>query len=125
MDCLFCKIVNREIPSNVVYETEDVMAFYDIAPQAPVHVVIIPKQHIASPADITAENCDIAGKMFLAALRCEIPPPRFLVEDKHPCRRRVWAVCDHGSILGACVFMLPRHGIEKLKGVEEEASIRQ
>lgn len=65
------------------------------------------------------------GKMFLAALRCGIPPPRFLVEGKHPCRRRVWAVCDHGSILGACVFMLPRHGIEKLKGVEEEASIRQ
>ena len=56
MDCLFCKIVNREIPSNVVYETEDVMAFYDIAPQAPVHVVIIPKQHIASPAHITEEN---------------------------------------------------------------------
>ena len=67
MDCLFCKIVNREIPSNVVYETEDVLAFYDIAPQAPVHVVIIPKQHIASPAHITEENCDIAGKMFLAA----------------------------------------------------------
>lgn len=67
MDCLFCKIINKEIPSNVVYENEDVLAFYDIAPQAPVHVVIIPKQHIASPADITAENSDIAGKMFLAA----------------------------------------------------------
>ena len=67
MDCLFCKIINKEIPSNVVYENDDVLAFYDIAPQAPVHVVIIPKQHIASPAHITAENCDIAGKMFLAA----------------------------------------------------------
>ena len=67
MDCLFCKIINKEIPSNVVYENDDVLAFYDIAPQAPVHVVIIPKQHIASPAHITSENCDIAGKMFLAA----------------------------------------------------------
>ena len=56
MDCLFCKIVNREIPSNVVYETEDVLAFYDIAPQAPVHIVIVPKQHIASPAHITEEK---------------------------------------------------------------------
>lgn len=67
MDCLFCKISNKEIPSTVVYETDDVIAFNDIAPQAPVHIVIIPKHHISSPADITAENCDIAGKMFLAA----------------------------------------------------------
>ena len=67
MDCLFCKIVNKEIPSNIVYENNDVMAFYDIAPQAPVHVVIIPKQHIASPAHITAENSEKTKKMFLAA----------------------------------------------------------
>ncbi len=67
MDCLFCKIINKEIPSNIVYETDDVLAFYDIAPQAPVHIVIIPKQHISSPADITEENCNISGKMFLAA----------------------------------------------------------
>ena len=67
MDCLFCKIANKEIPSNIVYETDEVMAFYDIAPQAPVHIVIIPKQHIASPAHINAENSVVAGKMFLAA----------------------------------------------------------
>ena len=67
MDCLFCKIANKEIPSNIVFENDEVMAFYDIAPQAPVHIVIIPKQHIASPAHITAENSAVAGKMFLAA----------------------------------------------------------
>ncbi len=67
MDCLFCKIIRGEIPSTVVYETEDLVAIRDIAPQAPFHVIIIPKTHIPSPAHITAENSDIAGKMILAA----------------------------------------------------------
>jgi len=67
MDCLFCSIIKGEIPSTVVYETEDLVAIKDIAPQAPFHVIIIPKQHIASPAHFTAENSDIAGKMILAA----------------------------------------------------------
>ena len=57
MDCLFCKIATGEIPSTKVYEDETVYAFRDINPQAPVHVVIIPKKHIASSADeITAAN---------------------------------------------------------------------
>lgn len=56
MDCLFCKIIAGEIPSKKVYEDEYVYAFYDIDPQAPVHFLVVPKQHIASPAEITAEN---------------------------------------------------------------------
>ena len=67
MDCLFCSIIKGDIPSTVVYETEDLVAIRDIAPQAPFHVIIIPKQHIPSPAHFTAENSDIAGKMILAA----------------------------------------------------------
>lgn len=67
MDCIFCKIAKGEIPSTKVYENEDVLAFNDIEPQAPVHIVIIPKAHIPSPADITKDNFEIAGKMFLAA----------------------------------------------------------
>ena len=67
MDCLFCSIIKGDIPSTVVYETEDLVAIKDIAPQAPFHVIIIPKQHIQSPAHFTAENSDIAGKMILAA----------------------------------------------------------
>lgn len=67
MDCLFCSIIKGKIPSDVVYETDELVAIRDIAPQAPFHVIIIPKQHIPSPAHITAENCDIAGKMILAA----------------------------------------------------------
>lgn len=67
MDCLFCSIIKGDVPSQKVYETEDLIAIKDIAPQAPFHVIIIPKQHISSPADITEENCHIAGKMILAA----------------------------------------------------------
>ena len=56
MDCLFCKIVNGQIPSNKVYEDERILAFYDINPEAKVHVLVIPKKHIDSANDITAEN---------------------------------------------------------------------
>ena len=61
MDCLFCKIVNGTIPSTKVYEDEYVYAFKDINPQAPIHVVVIPKEHIASCGEITAENSSIVA----------------------------------------------------------------
>lgn len=65
MDCLFCKIANGEIPSNKVYEDEKILAFRDIAPQAETHVLVIPKDHVASSAnDINAENCEIVGYIF-------------------------------------------------------------
>lgn len=65
MDCLFCKIVNGEIPSNKVYEDEKILAFRDIAPQADVHIIIIPKDHIASSVnDINADNCETVGYIF-------------------------------------------------------------
>lgn len=63
MDCIFCKIINGEIPSKKAYEDEDVLAFYDITPQAPVHILIISKQHIESLAEITAENSFIVAKI--------------------------------------------------------------
>ena len=67
MDCLFCKIVNGEIPSQKVYEDDLVYGFYDIAPQAPVHVLLIPKTHITSAADITAENSAVVAHIFEVA----------------------------------------------------------
>ena len=67
MDCLFCSIIKGEIPSDVVYETDELIAIKDIAPQAPFHVIIIPKQHIPSPAHIDEETSRLAGKMILAA----------------------------------------------------------
>ena len=67
MDCLFCKIIAGEIPSSKVYEDEYVYAFNDISPEAPVHVLIVPKAHIASANDLTDENADVVSKIFLAA----------------------------------------------------------
>ena len=66
-DCLFCKIIAGEIPSVPVFETEDVFAFRDIAPQAPVHILVVPKAHIASAAEITGENSQLAAKCLEAA----------------------------------------------------------
>lgn len=64
MDCIFCKIIHGEIPSTKVYEDEKLLAFRDINPEAPVHVLVIPKEHIASADMITEENCGIVGHIF-------------------------------------------------------------
>ena len=64
MDCLFCKIVAGDIPSTKVYEDERVLAFRDIAPQAPPHILVIPKAHIPSCAAITAENSAVVAHIF-------------------------------------------------------------
>ena len=63
-DCLFCKIAAGEIPSKKVYEDETVFAFYDIAPQAPTHFLVIPKAHIASCGEITRENSALVAHCF-------------------------------------------------------------
>ena len=65
-DCIFCKIINKEIPSDIVYEDDEIIAFNDINPVAPIHILVIPKKHIASAIDINEENEKIIGKMFLA-----------------------------------------------------------
>lgn len=64
MDCIFCKIANGEIPSNKVYEDESVVAFYDLEPQAPTHILVIPKEHIASAAEITSQNSGVVSHIF-------------------------------------------------------------
>ena len=66
MDCLFCKIAAGEIPSTKIYETDEVYAFADIAPQAPFHAVIIPRKHIKCADEITPENSDIIARVFEA-----------------------------------------------------------
>ncbi len=68
-DCLFCKIIRGEIPSQKVYEDDTVLAFRDIAPQAPEHIVIIPKTHISSANEITEENSHLVSKVFEAAAK--------------------------------------------------------
>ena len=69
MDCVFCKIISGDIPSSKVYEDEWVVAFKDLEPQAPVHVLIVPKEHIASAAEITAENSFLIAKVFKGRLQ--------------------------------------------------------
>ena len=64
MDCIFCKIANGEIPATKVYEDETVVAFNDLEPQAPTHILVIPKEHISSAADITAENSKVIAHIF-------------------------------------------------------------
>ena len=63
-DCLFCKIIAGEIPSNKVYEDELCYAFYDIAPMAPTHFLVIPKEHFASAAEVTEENAHVIGHIY-------------------------------------------------------------
>ena len=64
MDCLFCAIANGDIPSAKVYEDNDILAFRDINPQAPVHVLVIPKAHIPSVDGVNAENSAVVAKIF-------------------------------------------------------------
>ncbi len=66
-DCLFCKMVSGEIKPDVVYEDEHVLAFRDINPQGPVHVLIIPKEHISTLNELEDEHAELLGKMFLTA----------------------------------------------------------
>jgi histidine triad (HIT) family protein len=67
MSCLFCRIVAGEIPSSKVYEDETLIAFRDINPQAPMHVLVVPRQHIATLNDLTAANDGLVGAMVRAA----------------------------------------------------------
>lgn len=64
MSCIFCKIGSKEIPSNLVYETENVVAFRDLNPQAPVHILVIPKIHMTSMNDISSDNSHIIAEIF-------------------------------------------------------------
>ncbi|MGI5825118.1 MAG: histidine triad nucleotide-binding protein [Bacillota bacterium] len=66
-DCLFCKMVNKEIPTDIVYEDEDILAFKDIAPKAPVHILIIPKKHIENVAAASEEDQKVLGKIQIVA----------------------------------------------------------
>ena len=67
MDCLFCKIANKDIPAKICFENEQLVAFHDVNPQAPTHVLIIPREHIATMNDLDETNSAITSQMLLAA----------------------------------------------------------
>ena len=66
-NCLFCRIAAGDIPAKIAYQDEDVVAFHDINPQAPLHVLVIPRKHIAAINDLQADDAEIVGKLFLVA----------------------------------------------------------
>lgn len=70
--CLFCNIANKVIPSNVLFEDDDLLAFHDITPQAPIHVLVIPKRHVASLAEAIEADAALLGKLSLAAKRVAV-----------------------------------------------------
>lgn len=68
-DCIFCKIINKEIPSKIVYEDKNVIAFNDINPNAPIHILVVPKEHIDSVLDINESNAKIVGDIHVAVAK--------------------------------------------------------
>jgi histidine triad (HIT) family protein len=78
-DCIFCDIVNREIESDIVYEDEQVIAFRDVNPQAPVHILIVPKEHIATTLDLTEDNSEVIGHIYQVAV--ELAKEEGIAED--------------------------------------------
>lgn len=66
-DCLFCKIVGGELSSDIVYEDDDLIAFRDISPQAPTHLLVVPRRHVASVNELAEEDAELVGKLVLRA----------------------------------------------------------
>jgi len=64
MDCIFCKIANGDIPCDKIFEDDDIMAFYDLNPQAPIHILLIPKCHVQSAAEIDQRNSGLTARIF-------------------------------------------------------------
>jgi histidine triad (HIT) family protein len=110
-ETIFSKIINREIPADILYEDEDVLAFRDINPQAPVHVLVIPKVDIATVNDIRQSQAELIGKMVLAAQKIAVDAG--IAEDGY---RLVFNCNQHG---GQMVYHLHLHllGGKQLKGL--------
>ena len=67
LDCLFCRIINRDVPAKLIYEDDQLVAFQDINPQAPTHILIVPKRHISTLNELTVDDHDIIGSMVRRA----------------------------------------------------------
>ena len=99
-DCLFCKIAAGQIPATIVYQDDDVVAFKDIHPQAPVHILLIPRRHIASMAEISTADGPILAKLFITADQ--------LAQDNH-LKEGYRFVTNVGPDAGQSVFHLHFH----------------
>lgn len=99
-DCLFCRIVRGEIPCDKLYEDDEVLAFKDIRPQAPIHFLIIPKRHIASLAEATPDDAAVLGHMLALA-------PRLAAEQG--CAEGFRTIINTGRVGGQEVYHLHLH----------------
>jgi histidine triad (HIT) family protein len=100
-DCLFCKIIKGEIKSKKVFENEKIFAFEDINPKAPVHILIVPKRHIASLNEITSKDKEILGEILLAA--------KNIAKEKNIDKSGYRTVFNTGSDAGQAVFHIHLH----------------
>lgn len=100
-ECIFCKIITKEIKSNIIYEDNEILAFEDINPQAPVHVLIIPKEHIEKISDINKDNSEISGKLILVANK--------IAKDKDILDQGYRLVFNCGKAAGQAVFHIHLH----------------
>lgn len=99
--CIFCKIVNEEIPAAVVYSDDDVIAFRDLHPKAPLHVLIIPRRHISSVNDVEADDAAVLGRLFVAA--------RAVAESEGVAKSGYRLVMNTGSHAGQTVDHIHLH----------------
>ena len=99
--CLFCKIASKQIPSKIAFEDDDLLAFHDINPVAPTHILVIPKQHITSLAEATTEHQALLGKLLLAARRA--------AEDAGLLPNGFRVVLNTGPSAGQSVFHVHLH----------------
>ncbi|MCL1852525.1 MAG: histidine triad nucleotide-binding protein [Peptococcaceae bacterium] len=102
-NCLFCKIVRKEIPAKICYEDERVMAFHDINPVAPVHILVIPKEHIPSMNEVAPENAGLFGHMALVAKQVS--------EEAGVAESGYRVVINNGPDSGQVVFHVHAHVI--------------
>jgi histidine triad (HIT) family protein len=100
-ECIFCKIIDGEIPSKLVYENDDVIAFHDLNPQAPTHILVIPRKHISTLLDSTDGDTELLGKLQAAAI--EIARQQELDQDGF----RLVTNCLEGA--GQSVFHIHVH----------------
>lgn len=101
MDCLFCKIINGDIPADIVYQDDHVLGFKDVNPQAPTHVLFIPKKHIATVNDLESSDAELIGKLYLAAKK--IAADKGFADDGY----RLVMNCNAGA--GQTVFHIHLH----------------
>ncbi len=100
-DCLFCRIASGEIPADIVRSDDDVVSFRDISPQAPTHILIIPRKHISSVTDLSEEDSEVMGRLFLMA--------RDLAEEEGLTEGGYRMVVNAGADAGQTVFHIHLH----------------